>query len=159
MKTWWRHHIETFSALLALCVGNSPVTDEFPSQRPVTRGFDVSLICALNKRLSKQSGGWWFETWSNITRYWTHCKRKKAKTLFRLWTCKIYPHTSALRASYGRFSEFSGEYIQRYIESDGIVYTVYGGSTCCSVLLFIYSVHSLECIHGMSTLALWPRCL
>ena len=39
--TWWRHQIETFSALLALCVGNSPVTGEFPSQRPVTQSFDV----------------------------------------------------------------------------------------------------------------------
>ena len=34
--------METFSALLALCVGNSPVTIEFPSQRPVTQSFDVS---------------------------------------------------------------------------------------------------------------------
>ena len=34
----------------------------FPAQRPVTRGFDVSLICTWNKRLSKQSAGWWFET-------------------------------------------------------------------------------------------------
>ena len=33
--------METFSALLALCAGNSPVTDEFSSQRPVTRSFDV----------------------------------------------------------------------------------------------------------------------
>ena len=30
-----------FSALLALCVGNLPVTGEFPSQRPVMRSFDV----------------------------------------------------------------------------------------------------------------------
>ena len=30
-----------FSALLAICTGNSPVTDEFPAQRPVTRSFDV----------------------------------------------------------------------------------------------------------------------
>ena len=37
----WRHQMETFSALLALCEGNSPVTGEFPSQRPVTRSFDV----------------------------------------------------------------------------------------------------------------------
>ena len=44
-------------ALLALCAGNSPVTGEFSSQRPVTRSFDVSLIGALNKRLSKQSWG------------------------------------------------------------------------------------------------------
>ena len=48
-RTWWRHQIETFSALLALCAGNSSVTSEFPSQRPVTRSFDVcsfSLISA-----------------------------------------------------------------------------------------------------------------
>ena len=38
---WWRHRMETFSALLALCAGNSPVTGEFPAQRPVTRSFDV----------------------------------------------------------------------------------------------------------------------
>ena len=31
----------TFPALLAICAGNSPVTAEFPSQRPVTRSFDV----------------------------------------------------------------------------------------------------------------------
>ena len=30
-----------FSALVAICVGNSPVTGEFPAQRPVTRSFDV----------------------------------------------------------------------------------------------------------------------
>ena len=38
---WWRHQMETFSALLALCAGNSPVTGEFPAQRPVTRSFDL----------------------------------------------------------------------------------------------------------------------
>ena len=40
---WWRHQMETFSALLAICAGNSPVPDEFPTQRPVTRSFDVFL--------------------------------------------------------------------------------------------------------------------
>ena len=44
--TWWRHQMETFSALLAICAGNSPVHGEFPAQRPVTRSFDVPLICA-----------------------------------------------------------------------------------------------------------------
>ena len=29
-ETWWRHHMETFSALLAFCTWNSPVTGEFP---------------------------------------------------------------------------------------------------------------------------------
>ena len=36
--------METFSALLAICAGNSPVTGEFPAQRPVTRSFDVFFI-------------------------------------------------------------------------------------------------------------------
>ena len=35
---------------------------EFPAQRPVTRSFDVFLDLRLNKRLSKQPWGWWFET-------------------------------------------------------------------------------------------------
>ena len=43
---WWRHEMETFSALLAICAGNSPVTGEFPAQRPVTWGLMFSLICA-----------------------------------------------------------------------------------------------------------------
>ena len=43
--TWWRHQMETFSSLLALCAGNSPVPGEFPSQRPVTRSFDGFFIC------------------------------------------------------------------------------------------------------------------
>ena len=44
-----------------LCVGNSPVTGEFPSQRPVTWSFDVFFDLHLNTRLSKRSWGWWFE--------------------------------------------------------------------------------------------------
>ena len=43
------------SALLAICVGNSPVTGEFPTQRPATRSFDVFFDLRLNKWLSKQS--------------------------------------------------------------------------------------------------------
>ena len=59
---WSRHQMETFSALLAICAGNSPIPGEFPAQRPVTRSFDVFFDVRLNKRLSKQSWGWWFET-------------------------------------------------------------------------------------------------
>ena len=54
--------METFSALLAICAGNSPVSGEFPTQRPVTRSFDIFFDLRLNKRLSKQSWSWWFET-------------------------------------------------------------------------------------------------
>ena len=52
--SWWRHQMETFSALLAICAGNSPVSGEFPTQRPVTRSFDVYFDLRPNKRLSKQ---------------------------------------------------------------------------------------------------------
>ena len=53
-----------------LC-GNSPVIDEFPKQKPVTRSFDVFFDLSLNKRLSKQSWGWWFETPPCLL--WCHC--------------------------------------------------------------------------------------
>ena len=44
LLTWWHHQMETFSALLALCVGNSLFAGEFPSQRPVTRSFDIFFV-------------------------------------------------------------------------------------------------------------------
>ena len=37
--------MDTFSALLTICAGNSPVTGEFPAQRPVTQSFDFFFIC------------------------------------------------------------------------------------------------------------------
>ena len=68
--TWWHHQMETISAVLALCAGNSPVTSEFPSQRPVTRSFDVFFDLCLNKRLSKQSWGLWCEMpWRSLWRH------------------------------------------------------------------------------------------
>ena len=44
---------------------------EFPTQRPVTRSFNVYFDLRLNKRLSKQPWGWWFEAplWS----LWRQC--------------------------------------------------------------------------------------
>ena len=55
--------------ITGLCAGNSPVTGEFPAQRPVTRSFDVFFD--LNKWLSKQQRRWWFETPSRSL--WHHC--------------------------------------------------------------------------------------
>ena len=62
--SWWRHQMEIFSTLLVICMGNSPVPGEFPAQRPVARSFNAFFDLRLNKRLSKQSRGWWFETLS-----------------------------------------------------------------------------------------------
>ena len=60
--TWWRHQMETFLALLTICAGNSPVTSEFSTKRPVTQSFDVFFDLHLNKWMNKQSWGWWFGT-------------------------------------------------------------------------------------------------
>ena len=79
---WWRQQMETFPALLTICTGNPPVTGEFPAQRPVMRSFDVFFDLRLNKRLSKQSYGWWFETpWRPS---WRHINGS-SRSLFLLW--------------------------------------------------------------------------
>ena len=52
-------------------MGNSPVTGEFPAQRPLTRSFDVFFDLRLNERLSKQPSGWWFGMPS--CSLWRHC--------------------------------------------------------------------------------------
>ena len=80
---WWRYQLETFSALLAICAGNSPVTGESPTQRPVTRSFDVFFDICLNKRFSKQSWGWWFET--PVYSSWRHCNALKSSHNLIVW--------------------------------------------------------------------------
>ena len=75
--TSWRHQMETFSALLAICAGNSPVTGEFPAQRSVTLSFDVFFDLRLNKRLCKQSWDLWFETPSRPL--WRHCNENHSE--------------------------------------------------------------------------------
>ena len=93
MSSWWRHQMKTFSALLVICAANSPVTGEFPAQRPVTRSFDVFFDLRPNKRLSKQSLGWWFETPS--LPLWRHSSvapngaRPSAGADFDIYSCKI----------------------------------------------------------------------
>ena len=74
LSTWWRHQMETFSASLVICAGNSPVPGEFPAQRLGTRSFDVFFDLCLNKRLNKQSWCWWFETLSRPL--WRHCSEQ-----------------------------------------------------------------------------------
>ena len=73
--------METCSALLAFCAGNSSVTGEFPSQRLVTPSCDVFFDLRLNKRLSKQSWVWWFETTS--LSLWGRCNES-------LFICNIW---------------------------------------------------------------------
>ena len=69
--SWRRHQIETFSTLLTLCAGNSPVTLNSPHKGQRGGALEFSLICALNKRLSRQSWGCSFETPPCSS--WRHC--------------------------------------------------------------------------------------
>ena len=92
---WWRHQIKTFSTLLAICAGNSLVTGEFPAQRPATRSFEVSLICA------------WLDGWVNngeagdLRRHRVHYDVTVMKSYVHTMNSPKTHHTSPLRVSYG----------------------------------------------------------
>ena len=85
--TRWRHKMETFSTLLALCAGNPPIPGEFPAQRPVTRSSDVFFDLRLNKRLSKQPWGWWFETLPRSL--WRDCN-ESTLNMFLMLTLNLF---------------------------------------------------------------------
>ena len=92
----------SISVLLALCVGYSPVPGEFPSQRPVTRSFDIFFEQCLNKRFSKQSWGWWFEMPSRSM--WRHCNGITASRL-------CYSHMLLLLGFSRDWGHFQYEYV------------------------------------------------
>ena len=80
LRLWWGYKSSTFQDDVIKWkhfprywpfVGNSRLTGEFASQRPVTRSFDVFFDLRLNKRLSKQSWRRSFETPSRSL--WRHC--------------------------------------------------------------------------------------
>ena len=49
ISSWWRHQMETSSALLAICAGNSPVPGEFPHKGQWRGALTFSLICVWMK--------------------------------------------------------------------------------------------------------------
>ena len=68
---------------------------EFTTQRPVMRSFDVYFDLSPNKRLSKQSWVWWFETPS--CSLWRH---RNVKSKWALWRCLVTIY-SAVKQRYG----------------------------------------------------------
>ena len=96
-----RPQMETFSALLALCAGNSPVTGEFEfsSQRPVTRSFDIFVDLRLKKRLNKQSRHRWLGTPSRAL--WRHSNvlRRVRGKLQPQWWSHMYTNPALLEGS------------------------------------------------------------
>ena len=67
MPSWWSQQMEIFSALLALCECNPPVTGGFTSQRAVAGSYDVFFYLRLNKQTRRR----WFETTSRSL--WRPC--------------------------------------------------------------------------------------
>ena len=57
-ETWWRHQMKTFSALLNHLCGEFTGHRWIPHKGQWRGALMFSLICALNKRFSKQSWGW-----------------------------------------------------------------------------------------------------
>ena len=118
--------METFSASLALCEGNPPVTGGFPSQRPETRSFGVSFDLRLNKRLSKQSRRRWFET--PLRSSWRHCNHV-IDTVPRKYTINISendphdPHDSPWPYSINKIKQS-----KTVCTFDGMYWTFYFGS-------------------------------
>ena len=82
MAPWWRHQMEIFSALLAFVRGIHRSGWIPHTKRPGTRSFDVFFDLRLNKRLSKQSWGWWLETPSRSLR--RHCNASLNWDIIRL---------------------------------------------------------------------------
>ena len=79
------------STLLALCAGNSPVTGEFPTQRPLTRSFDVFYDLRLNGWINNCEAG-------DLRRHRTHYDVTVMNSLcfpsLKIESCKVGIHTT-----------------------------------------------------------------
>ena len=162
--TRWCYQMETFSTLLVICAGNSPVPGEFPAQRPVTRSFDVFFDLRLNKRLSKQSWGWWFDSLSRIL--WRHCNEYDSTCTsteteilsfwlnFHQW---LHRKLSSGAISNGRFVKMTTFLVQQIYEyisvwfaengsgSHGYVVDCSGNQTIWQNEIQIQQIHSEDC--------------
>ena len=141
--------METFSALLALCAGNSPVTGEFPSQRLVMRNFDIFFDLRLNKRLSKQSWSWWFETPSCPLR--RHCNG----TLLRRPSCAVpYVHKNMIKTAMVRWHTTTPFADDTWVQVLSCVFLV---ATIYTMDKSIYAAFRWRCIdtHVINYISQW----
>ena len=81
--------METFSALLALCAGNSPVTGAFPTKSPVTRSFVLFFFKSAPEQLSKQSRRRRFETPS--CSFWSRCNNEARLGIHEKFKISCWP--------------------------------------------------------------------
>ena len=147
--------MEAYFALLAPCAGNSPVTGEFPTQRPVSRSFDFPFDRHLNKRLSKHSRGWWFEThrghydvivmWALMTTFFL---RNPITNRYWGWTsieCRMYFITCQ---NYILASMLLSLFVCMFVTCQNLHFGKYVRWSCLSVCL---SVCLFVCLYGNFT--------
>ena len=82
--TWWRHQMETFSALLDFCAGNSPVTG--------LKTTTTTTTTTKKKKLSKQSRHRWFET--PLGSLWRHWNGWTAFDCTKASSVRVFPYVS-----------------------------------------------------------------
>ena len=118
MMTSWNGNIFCITGHLR---GKFTGPGEFPAQRPVMRSFDIFFGLRLNKWLSKQSWGWWFETLSHPL--WRHCNETANNTIptfpFKLLAYFIisYKQWCTWRCKCFRYNHFPVRYIINVLSS------------------------------------------
>ena len=155
-RSWWRYlwkHYPRYWPFVR-------VTGEFPSQRPVTRSFDVFFHMRLNKRLSKQSSRWQFETPS--CSIWRHCNDNnmqyvavKTRSFFFQKSPQRSFHSSPVKASYG--VSFVGSNSGWYLVSATAVIRAitwyigprFSGSRLYIKFIIMTSWHKMKCLNGV----------
>ena len=82
--TWWRNQMETFSALLAICAGNSPVPVNSPHKGQWRVALMFSLICArINDWVNNREAG-------DLRRYRGHYD---VIVMIRIKSASVYNHS------------------------------------------------------------------
>ena len=122
---------------------------EFPAQRPVPRSFDVLFDLRLNKRLSKQPWGWWFETpvWSlwrhrnewQISKVRSHRGTYITTTLIAKYNPDSKVHGTNMGPIWGR-QDPCGPTIAPWLLLSGNLYVSSYRSGCCWIISAVISV-------------------
>ena len=143
----------TFRVTSHLC-GEFTGPGEFPTQRPVTRSFDVYFDLRPNKRLSKLSWGWWFETL--LPPLWRHRNDTLTMTSANPWH-DLWPVLTLLR------SEFRKCHVDKvFVTCNGsinITFSVARDKIFVKVMILQFSVliYPQELIHSNEDKEEWPQ--
>ena len=104
--------MEAFSALLALCDGNPPVNDGFPSQMPLTRSFEFSLICTW-------TNGWAYSRDADdLRRHDAHCDVIVMSPTVIHYSFGEYLHRMILSHDPFSITDDSNSHVDNYLDNN-----------------------------------------